>query len=140
MCSLEASLWSSSMEVLQYFTQNGGSGLTLGTVLSHVVSLGIFDLAMDLATLGQSTETREQQSSPTWSQWWHPMGEKVPSIWGWHGSGQHLVVAGVHCVHSSSRLVFSEGPEGNPIPWESHRETVWGCPPPLVGDKINQRC
>lgn len=97
---MEVSPWSSSMEILHYFPQSSGDGgIILGTLLSQVVSLGIFGLAMDLATLGQSTERREEQSSPTWSQQWHPVGEKVPSIWNWHSSGQHLVVAGVQYVH-----------------------------------------
>ena len=66
---MEVSLWSSSMEILQYFPQSGGGGrIILGTALSQVVSLGIFSLGMDLATLEQSAERREEQSSPMWSQ------------------------------------------------------------------------
>lgn len=88
---MEVNPWSSSMEILQYFPQSGGGGgIILGTVLSQVVSLGIFGLGMDLIILGQSTERREEQSSLMWSQRWHPVGEKVPSTWVWHSSGQHL--------------------------------------------------
>lgn len=42
------------------------------------LSPGILGLAVDLATLGQSTEGREEQSSPIWSQRWHPEGKEMP--------------------------------------------------------------
>lgn len=85
------------MEILHYFPQSDGDGgIILGAVLSHV---DILSLGMDLATLGQSTGRREEPSSPMGSQRWHPVGEKVPSIWDSYGSGQHLVGVGVQCVH-----------------------------------------
>jgi len=86
------------MVILQCFPQSGGV-IIWGIVLSQVVSLGIFGLGMDLDTLEESAERTEEQSSPTWSQQWHSIGKKVSSVWGWHVSGQHLVVAGVRHVY-----------------------------------------
>lgn len=30
------------------------------------------------------------------------------------------------------------GPERNPIPWESHQEVFWDCPPIFIVDRIKQ--
>lgn len=62
--------WSSSVVLLAFCSISPtvvGVGLFL-ELYCPKLSLGILGLAVDLATLGQSTEGREEQSSPTWSQ------------------------------------------------------------------------